>query len=79
MERTRQILNDELSAEKTNTDSYLKINIANSQILLPLDDINKVVNAAERFTVERNRCTYYRIIGTLDSTMSNPLFNLTNK
>ena len=78
MERTRQILNDELSAEKTNTDSYLKINIANSQRLLPLDDINKVVNAAERFTVERNRCTYYRIIGTLDSTMSNPLFNLTN-
>lgn len=78
MERTRQILNDELSAEATNTDSYLKINIGNSQKLLPLDDINKVVNAAERFDIERKRCTYYRIIGTIDSTMSNPLFNLTN-
>lgn len=78
MERTRQILNDELSALATNTDSYLKINIDNSQRLLPLDDINKVVNAAQRFDVERNRCTFYRIIGTIDSTMSNPLFNLTN-
>ena len=78
MERTRQILNDELSALATNTDSYLKINIGNSQRLLPLDDVNKVVNAAQRFDVERNRCTFYRIIGTIDSTISNPLFNLTN-
>jgi predicted nuclease of predicted toxin-antitoxin system len=78
MERTRQILNDNLSAEKVNTDSYLKINVENSQKLLPLNDINKIVNASDRFNVERNRCTFYRIIGTIDSTMSNPLFNLTD-
>ena len=78
MERTRQILNDEVSAEATNTDSFLKINLNNSQKLLPLDDINKVVSASERFNIERNRCTFYRIIGTIDSTMSNPLFNLSN-
>ena len=76
MERTRQILKSELSAVDTNSNSYLKINLNNDQKLLPLDDINKVVNVAERFNVERNRCTFYRIIGTVDSTMSNPLFNL---
>lgn len=76
MERTRQILNDELSAEKVNNDSYLKINLNNSQKLLPLNEIDKVVDVAERFIIERNRCTFYRIVGTVNSTMSNPLFNL---
>lgn len=76
MERTRQILKDELSAENTNSDSYLKINLNNSQKLLPLDEIDEVVNVAERFIVERNRCSFYRIVGTVNSTMSNPLFNL---
>jgi len=78
MEKTRQILKTDLSAVGANSDSYLKINVNNSQKLLPLDEINKVVNVAERFIVERNRCTFYRILGTVNSTMSNPLFNLTN-
>ena len=38
--------------------------------------IDKVVDVAERFIVERNRCTFYRIVGTVNSAMSNPLFNL---
>jgi len=78
MERTRQILNKELTVTNVNNDTYLKINVENSQKLLPLDDVNKIVNVAERFNIERNRCKYYRIIGTINPTISNPLFNLSN-
>jgi hypothetical protein len=76
MERTKQILNKELSVKNVNNDTYLKINIENSQRLLPTNEIYKIVNVAERFNVERQRCKSYRIIGTMNTTMSNPLFNL---
>ena len=75
-ERTKQILNKELSVKNVNNDTYLKINIENSQRLLPTNEIYKVVNVSERFNVERQRCKSYRIIGTVNTTMSNPLFNL---
>ncbi len=77
-ERTKQILNNQLSANNVNNDTYLHINVENSQRLLPINEINKVVNIAERFNKERQRCSFYRIIGTINSTMSNPLFNLSN-
>jgi hypothetical protein len=75
-ERTKQILNKELSVKNVNNDTYLKINVENSQRLLPTNEIYKIVNVAERFNVERQRCKSYRIIGTMNTTMSNPLFNL---
>jgi hypothetical protein len=75
-ERTKQILNKELSVKNVNNDIYLKINVENSQRLLPTNEIYKIVNVAERFNVERQRCKSYRILGTMNSTMSNPLFNL---
>ncbi len=75
-ERTKQILNKELSVKNVNNDTYLKINVENSQRLLPTNEIYKIVNIADRFNVERQRCKSYRIIGTMNTTMSNPLFNL---
>ena len=75
-ERTKQILNKELSVKNVNNDTYLKINVENSQRLLPTNEIYKIVNVADRFNVERQRCKSYRIIGTMNTTMSNPLFNL---
>jgi len=75
-ERTKQILNKELSVKNVNNDIYLKINVENSQRLLPTNEIYKIVNVAERFNIERQRCKSYRILGTINSTISNPLFNL---
>ena len=75
-ERTKQILNKELSVKNVDNDTYLKINVENSQRLLPTNEIYKIVNVADRFNVERQRCKSYRIIGTMNTTMSNPLFNL---
>lgn len=74
--RIQQILGVETSKESTNRDTYLKVSLDDSQRLLPPDVINKVVDVSERFDVERQRSKYYRILGTINSTISNALFNL---
>lgn len=66
------------TANSVNTDEFLKINLVGNERLLPTNQINEIVDVAERFNVERQRCTYYRIIGTINPTVSNCLFNLTN-
>jgi hypothetical protein len=77
-ERTKQRLNNEKSQLTTNTDSFLKINIEGSERLLPTNEINRIVNVADRFNTERQRCKYYRLIGTINPLVSNPLFNLSD-
>lgn len=76
MNRIKQILNTNKSKNSVNTDSLIKLNMKGSERLLPTNDINKIVNVAERFNTERQRCSVYRIIGTINSTISNVLFNL---
>jgi len=75
-ERTKQRLNSETSKSSVNTDTLLKVNIEGSERLLPTNDIYRIVNVAERFNTERQRCKYYRLIGTINPLVSNPLFNL---
>lgn len=77
-DRITQRLNSEKSKNSVNTDTFTKINLEQTQRLLPTNNINKIVNAADRFDVERQRCTYYRIMGTIIPIVSNPLFNLTD-
>jgi hypothetical protein len=76
MDRIKQRLNTNQSKNSVNTDSLIKLNMEGSERLLPTNDINKIVNVAERFNLERQRCTFYRIIGTINPTISNSLFNL---
>lgn len=77
-DRIKQRLGVETSKKSVNTDTYLKVNLEAKERLLPSDEINYVVNAGERFNTERQRCKVYRILGTINPTMSNVLFNLTN-
>jgi hypothetical protein len=77
-ERIQQILNVNTSKNSVNTDTLLKINLDSTQKLLPNDDINNIVDVGEIFDRERNKCSFYRIIGTLNSTVSNGLINLNN-
>jgi len=74
--RTQQILKGDVSKTSVNTDTFLKINIDGEERLLPPDQINKIINAGDRFDVERQRSPFYRIIGTINPVISNPLFNL---
>lgn len=76
IERLKQRLNGFTSKNDVNEDTYLKINIDNKERLLPPDEKNKTVNAGDRFDVERNRSKLYRIIGTINPTVTNALFNL---
>lgn len=78
IERLKQRLNGFTSKKNVNTDTYLKINLDTKERLLPIDEKNKTVNAGDRFNIERNRSTYYRIVGSINPTVSNPLFNLNN-
>ena len=79
IDRTKQRLAVENSKKSVNKDTLLKINVENKSRLLPTNEINKIVDVAERFNTERQRCTYYRIIGTINPLVSNPLFNLTDQ
>jgi len=75
-ERTQQRLNLETSKKSANNDTYLKINLENTNRLIPTNDIYKIVDVSERFNTERQRSKFYRLIGTINPTISNPLFNL---
>lgn len=77
-DRIKQRLGVETSKKSVNTDTYLKVNLEGKERLLPSDEINHVVNAGDRFNVERQRSKFYRILGTLNPTISNSLFNLDN-
>ena len=74
--RTQQRLNSETSKKSNNTDTFLKINLDGKERLLPLGEINKIVDAGERFNVERQQGKFYRILGTINPAISNVLFNL---
>lgn len=76
MDRIKQRLNINKSKNSVNTDSLIKINMSTNERLLPTNNINKIVNISERFNYERQNCSFYRIIGTLNPTISNCLFNL---
>jgi hypothetical protein len=76
MDRIKQKLGIEKSKGSVNTDTYLKINIDSKERLLPPDLINSVVNVGDRFNTERQNSTFYRILGSINSNISNVLFNL---
>ena len=76
--RTQQRLGVETSKKSINTDTYLNISLDGKERLLPSGEINHIVDIGERFDVERQKSKYYRILGTINSTISNCLFNLNN-
>jgi hypothetical protein len=75
-DRLKIRLNSQTSKQSVNTDSYLKVNLEGNTRLLPPDIINNIVNEGEQFNTERQNSSFYRILGTINSTMSNLLFNL---
>lgn len=77
-DRTKQRLGNQTSKQSVNTDTYLNINLEGKERLLPTNQINHILNVAEQFNKERQNCSYYKILGTINSTVSNCLFNLTD-
>lgn len=77
-ERTKQRLGSQTSKESVNTNTYLSINLEGKERLLPNNEINHIIDVAEQFNKERQSCSFYKILGTINSTVSNCLFNLTD-
>ena len=77
-ERTKQRLGNQTSKESVNTDTYLNVNIEGKERLLPTNQINHIIDVAEQFNKERQSCTFYKILGSINSTVSNCLFNLSD-
>jgi hypothetical protein len=70
MDRIKKKLGVEISKQSVKR-HILKLNIENSSKILPTNDINKVINLGDRFNVERQRSSFYRILGTINPIMSN--------
>jgi hypothetical protein len=77
-ERTKQRLGAQSSKESVNTNTFLSINLESKENLLPTNQINHIVNVAEQFNKERQSCSLYKILGTINPTISNCLFNLSD-
>lgn len=78
LERTKQRLSGQNSKQSVNTETYLSVNLEGKERLLPNNQINHILDVAEQFNKERQSCTFYKIIGTINPTVSNCLFNLTD-
>jgi hypothetical protein len=76
MERTKQRLNVDTSKNSVNTNTFLKINVDSEERLLPPGEILNIVNSGEQFNKERQSSHLYRVLGKINLTASNPLFNL---
>lgn len=77
--RLKQILGTYKSKEAVNTDTFLKVELNGSERLLPPDELNRVLDVASQFDTERQNCPYYRVLGKINPTISNVLFNLTGR
>jgi hypothetical protein len=77
-ERTKQRLGSQNSKESVDTNTFLSVNLEGKLNLLPSNEINHVVNVAEQFDKERQACSFYKILGTINPTITNCLFNLSD-
>lgn len=77
MDRIKKILGASTSKVSVNSDAYLNVAVTGKERLLPLDNINKILDITEQFNVERQSSPYYRILGKVTPLISNVLFNTT--
>jgi len=75
-DRIKHRLGREKSQKSTNVDTYMKLEMVNSEATLPVGEINHIVDVGERFDKERQTSPYYRLVSTIRPLMSNALFNI---
>ena len=76
--RIRQRLNKVTSKQSVNLDTNIRLNFESEQKILPVGEINHIVNEIEQFNKERNASKKYRLIATIDPLISNVLFNISS-
>lgn len=78
IKRITNRLKVENSKNSVNSDSFFKINIDGEERLLPAGEILNIVNSSEIFDEERQNSFLYRLFGSINLTVSNVLFNLSD-
>lgn len=73
--RYKYRLKGEKSKSDVNEDSFSKISFNNERRLLPVGEINHIVDLGEQFEKERHSSFIYRLQGTVNPLFSNPLMN----
>lgn len=77
MSNLKHRLNRESSQIDVNVDGFTKIKLESNSNLLPIGDVEKVINSAEQFNKERSESPYYRLSGSINPLFTNVLFNNT--
>jgi hypothetical protein len=70
-------LKQETSQESVNEETYDKLQLKSKDNLLPVNDINRIINVSDQFNKERQNSNYYRITGSFNTLFNNTLFNTT--
>jgi len=70
-------LNQTQSQREVNVNAQTNLQLTSDQRLLPVGELNRVLNVGDRFNKERQDSTCYRINGTISTIFSNVLFNTT--
>ena len=76
--RITQRLNKVTSKQSVDLDTYVRLKFESEQKILPVGEINHIVNEIEQFNKERNVSKKYRLIATIDPLISNVLFNISS-
>lgn len=76
MKRITKRLDKENSQISVNKDFGFNIPINQTNRLLPLNEVDRMVNQYEQFNKERNLSSKYRVLGTIKTLFSNPLFDV---
>lgn len=75
MEKHRIRLSKTDSVNSVNKDNFVDVNIKRSAKLFPFPDVKDTIDQYEVFKNERDACTKYRLIATINPYCSNVLFN----
>ena len=73
--RYKYRLNQKKSKSDINEDSFTKVSFGGERRLLPVGEINHVVDLGEEYNKERNSIPIYRLQGTITPIFSNVLMN----
>ena len=75
MERKNIKLNSSKSKTNVNVNTFTNVNFVSNNKELPPGEINYVLDVGEQLNIERNLCTRYRFIFTINPLFSNVLMN----
>jgi hypothetical protein len=75
MERKKINLNSSKSKSDVNINTFTNVNFVANDKELPPGEINYVLNVGEQLNIERNLCTRYRFIFTINPLFTNVLMN----